>query len=431
MSLSLSVHGATTRHLASCYFFQADPPPGAGPLLGLDARSRQTFCFSPFAAYAKHLVTNPNLLVLGEVGSGKSSLAKLICWTEQALLGRFVAVLDPKGEYGPLAALLGLTSVRLAPGGRARLDPLAPGPGPAILDEHRRRRLEVLGALGECVLGRVLSPEERAGLDAVLGELEGTPRLSEIVAGLLEPGGAAAASLHTSTESLAAGCRELALGLRRLVSGDLAGMFEGPSTVRLADCSAGVHLDLSPVYQSPGALAPTMVAAGSWLAGAMSVPGRQSLLVLDETWQVLADAGIGRWLRSTMKLARGLGAAVVLVTHGLSDFAAVGDARSEAARLSASLVADAGSVALLHHGEAALQASVEAFGLSGVESELLSNLRRGTALWHLGGRAYVVHHLVPAELLEALDTDAEMLGRAPGTPVRETPAPRTRTAEAA
>jgi len=47
----------------------------------------------------------------------------------------------------------------------------------------------------------------------------------------------------------------------------------------------------------------------------------QHLLVLDETWQVLADPGIGRWLRATMKLARAFGAAVVLVTTASRTFA--------------------------------------------------------------------------------------------------------------
>lgn len=410
MTLPLTPHAATTRHLSSLYLFQADPAVDAGPLLGTDARSGSLFCFEPFAAYAAGLITNPNLLVLGEVGSGKSSLAKLICWNEQALLGRFVAVLDPKGEYGPLAALLGLTSVRLSPGGRDRLDPLELGDSAGVLDEHRQRRLEVLGSLGECVLGRVLAPSERAGLDAVLGDLDQAPRLSSVVEALLEPCGSAAAALHTSPAELGSSCRELALALRRLVAGDLAPMFEGPSTVHLDKDAPGIHLDLSAVYSSPAALAPTMAAAGSWLTNALRAPGRQSLLVLDETWQVLAEAGIGRWLRATMKLARALGAAVLLITHGLGDFDAVGDARSEAARLAASLVADAGSVALLRQRDAALTQSAEAFALSRVEAELLGQLRRGMAIWRVGERSYLVRHRVPEALRDATDTDAEMLG---------------------
>ena len=85
-----------------------------------------------------------------------------------------------------------------------------------------------------------------------------------------------------------------------------------------------------------------------------------------------------------MKLARAFGAAVVLVTHGLSDFRAVGDERSEAARLAAALVADTASSALLAHGDAAIADTVGHLGLSGPEAELLGRLGRGIALWHVG-----------------------------------------------
>ena len=410
MTLALAPHRATTRHLASCYLFQADPLLDAGPVLGLDVRSGGVFCFDPFAAYAAGWITNPNLLVLGEVGSGKSTVAKLLCWTQRALLGRSVAILDPKGEYGPLAKLLGLPTIRLSPGGRTRINPLELG-APSILDEHHRRRLDVLGALGESGLGRPLRPEERACLDATVGELSGTPLLGNVVDALLAPSTSVAAMLRTSTGELAAASRELALALHRLVAGDLAGMFDGPSTVRLDASGPGVHVDLSPVYTNPSVLAPTMVAAGSWLTASLATPGSQYLLVLDETWQVLADPGIGRWLRSTMKLARALGAAVVLVTHGLADFRAVGDERSEAARLAASLVADTASRALLAHSDAAVTETAAALDLGAAEAEVLPHLGRGVALWHIGEHARLIRHLVPPPLLEALDTDAAMLAR--------------------
>jgi type IV secretory pathway VirB4 component len=414
MSLALAPHAATTRHLASCYLLQADAPSLDGPLLGLDARSGGAFCFEPFAAYAAHAITNPNLLILGEVGSGKSTVAKLLCWIESALLGRSVAILDPKGEYGPLAALLGLPTLRLAPGGRTRLNPLDLGT-PNVLDDHVRQRSEVLGALAESGLGRPLSPEERAGLSGVLSRLSGQPELSAVVDALFSPDPRLAAELRTTSDGLAECCRELTFALQRFCTGELAGMFDGPSTVRLDTAARGIHVDLSPVYTNPAVLAPTMIAAGSWLTASLAMPGRQHLLVLDETWQVLADPGIGRWLRSTMKLARALGAAVVLVTHGLSDFRAVGDERSEAARLAASLVADTASRALLGHADSAVTETAAALELSKTETELLPHLRRGVGIWHVGEQVALVRHVVPPHLLAAFDTDAEMLGRSAGT----------------
>ena len=44
----------------------------------------------------------------------------------QAAFGRRVAVLDPKGEYGPLARFLGAEPIKLLSQGRARVNPLEP-----------------------------------------------------------------------------------------------------------------------------------------------------------------------------------------------------------------------------------------------------------------------------------------------------------------
>ena len=411
MSLTVAPHHATTRHLASCYLFQAGRRFETGPVLGLDVRSSSVFCFDPFSAYAAGLITNPNVLVLGEVGSGKSTVAKLLCWAECALLGRSVAILDPKGEYGPLAELLGLERVRLEPGGTTRLNVLDATVIEGDAAGTRRRHAEIVGALAASGLGRALRADERAGLGS--GD-RGSERHAVAAErrrrALRAERGDGSDALDRPARPRALRCRELAYELRRLVDGDLAGMFDGTSTVDLRHATRGVHLDLSPVYSNPALLAPTMVAAGSWLTGALALPGRQYVLVLDETWQVLADPGIGRWLRSTMKLARALGASVVLVTHSLGDFRAVGDERSEAARLAASLVADTGVRALLAHSDAAIEESASALDLSRAETELLPHLGRGVALWHIGEGRALVRHRVPTALLDAFDTDAEMIG---------------------
>lgn len=406
--LALPAHRATTRHLQSLYLPQAGEGLAChGPVLGTDAISGRAFSFDPFALYPR-LLTNPNVLVLGEVGKGKSTLAKLLCWSQAALCRRALAVLDPKGEYGALADILGLSVVRLVPGGRLRIDPLETNAGLHSREQLRQRRTDVVCALAAAGLGRSVTGEERAVVVEALAVLGDRPRLSELAALLLDPTGAMASALRSSPRELSLAARGAALELRRLVEGDLAGMFDGPTTVRLDPDGPGVLVDLSAVYDNPGVLAPTMVAAGSWIRSALARPGRQHLLVLDETWQVLAHAGVGVWLRQTMKLARSLGTSVVLVTHHLSDFEAVGQAGSEAARTAASLVADTATHVLLAQPPRALAESAGALGLTSREAEVLAHLGRGTALWKVGGLTCVVRHRVPDMLVGALDTDAEM-----------------------
>jgi len=409
--LGLRTHRATTRNLQSLYLGQATEGVScAGPLLGRDATSERLFSFDPFSLYPAQL-TNPNLLVTGQVGAGKSTLAKLFCFRQATVLRRPVAILDPKGEYGALAQSLELPRLELRPGGNTCLNPLDAGLSPENGTELWRRRAEVAGALAESGLRRPLWPEERAAIDEAARELPESAVLTDVTEQLLEPSAHMARAMHASKESVAGACREAALALRRLVAGDLCGMFDGKTTVDLSRCRTGVLLDLSAVYRSPEALAPVMVAAGSWLTDAISRPGAQHVLVLDETWQVLSDPGACRWLRQTMKLSRALGVSVVLVTHRIGDFDAVGAAGSEASRIAHSLVADTSARAIFSQPDAAVSETAMVLGLSSREREILPRLARGRAIWHVGETRALVEHFVPQELERALDTDQEMRTR--------------------
>jgi type IV secretory pathway VirB4 component len=409
--IGLHAHRATTRNLCSLYLAQTGAGvPGDGPLLGRDLVSGRMFSFDPFELYPA-VLTNPNVLVVGQVGAGKSTLAKLFCFRQATVCGRSVAILDPKGEYGALAHVLELARVELRPGKGTCLNPLDPGPTTASGEDLARRRAEVTGALAASGLGRPLHPEERAGIEQAVCELSDEPVLGDVAERLLEPTKQMASALHTGPQSLAGALREAALELRRLVKGDLAGMFNGRTTEDLRTPGPGVWVDLSASYRSPAALAPVMVAAGSWLSEAMAKHRSQHVLVLDETWQVLSDPGAARWLRQTMKLSRALGVSVLLVTHRIGDFDAIGSAGSEAARIAHSLVADTSARAVLAQPDTALSETVASLDLSRKEAELLPRLGRGRAIWHVGPHRALVQILVPSELESATDTDAEMRAR--------------------
>ena len=139
-------HRATTAHLCSAYPFLAEA--GLGPrgvYLGTNVLTGGGgFAFDPFEAYAAGTLTNPNMLLAGEVGVGKSATAKVFIYRSVGVFGRWVAIADPKGEYLPLAEALGLDVIKLHPGGTARINPLDPGPaglddGP---DELARRQAD-------------------------------------------------------------------------------------------------------------------------------------------------------------------------------------------------------------------------------------------------------------------------------------------------
>src|SRR5580693_2349780 len=187
-------HQVTTRNLGAAYPFIAEVGLGRrGVVIGDDLLGG-SFVFDPFELYAQGVVSNPNMVVFGQIGRGKSAFVKTFLWRE-AVFGRRAWVVDPKGEYADLAEAWGVRPVALRPGGAIRLNPLDPGPdsagaGTGEPDATGRRRTELLASLASACLGRSLVPRERAALGAALldaGATQGAPTVPMVVESLLSP----------------------------------------------------------------------------------------------------------------------------------------------------------------------------------------------------------------------------------------------------
>src|SRR5262249_7240736 len=159
-----------------------------------------------------------------------------------------------------------------------------------------------------------------------------------VVEVMLQPDPNVGGSLGLDLEEVRRFGRQVALELRRLVTGDLRGMFDGPTSPRLPLDGDIVVLDLSGVYHSAAlSLVMTCVVAGRrGLLGAGG--GRQHTWVVGEEAGVpLGQPAIARWLREGIKLARQYGTSWWLVLHKPGDLAAVGAAGSEQARIAQTL----------------------------------------------------------------------------------------------
>lgn len=424
-SLRLAYHRGTTAHVSSIYPFSVQGSFGhQGTYVGIDLLAGGAeFCWDPFDAYANGLVTNPNGWVLGEPGNGKSALVKCLLWRQAAVYGhgrqgRWMAIADPKGEYATLAEYLGLTTVRLAPGGTSRLNPLAPGPAAAYEAEDKQilRRAEMCTALVATVLERQLAQLEDAVIFAAVEQLARSTQLSEPtlvdVANLVtDPTEDMAERLRRPTTEVAAETRTVAYALDKLLSRSLRGMFDGPSTVPLRWDGAGLVLDLSAVPLDSDALPLVMVAAAGWLQQLMACPGPQRIQILDEAWALLANRNTAAYLQTCFKLGRTYGAANLCVTHRASDLVAQADDGSSTAKIAAGLLADSATKIILRQAPDQLDAAVAQFGLTEPEVRIIGQLARGRALWKIGGRTAVVQHVLGPTEHDLCDTDARMHGR--------------------
>jgi type IV secretory pathway VirB4 component len=385
-------HRSTTRHAQAIYPFIAPGGLGGrGVFIGRDSGGG-AFCYDPWVLYGDGLLDDPNAIVLGKLGQGKSSLVKTLLW-RMLLFGRRAFVLDIKREYGPLCDAVGVTPISLVPGGGVRLNPLASRP-----EEHAQ--LELLRAVTITAIGGPLTQLESGALREALKTVRASgvadPTLPEIAHALFHPVAAMAERLRTTQEQLAADARRAALALQDLCEGPLRGMFDGPTTPGLDLDSKLVVLDLHAVRDSP-AVGILMACATAWMSALLARmaerPDRERLInVADESWKIVQHTGLGEWFQSNFKLARQFGVMNLVVLHKLADLQAAGDAGSRAARIAEGLLADASTRIVYHQDESQIELTRALLGLSESEGQLISMLSAGQALWRVGSRSFVVQH---------------------------------------
>ncbi|TDO30211.1 hypothetical protein EV643_13910 [Kribbella sp. VKM Ac-2527] len=420
LPLLVDPHRATTRVLRVAYPFLAEGGLGSdGTYIGSDVFSGGSFVYDPWVLYQARVITNPNLLLAGVIGSGKSSTAKALITRSIALGHKAYVPCDPKGEWSSVSEAFGGAAIKLGPGLPTRLNPLDAGTRPSAVPVGewqrvvRSRRRALLGTLAESTLGRPLSAIEHTCLDLSLDSVttSAEPTIPDVVVALFEPDADRAAAVGTSVRILTTEGREVSHAIRRMVHGDLAGMFDGPSTTQFDASLPMVTLDSSWIGAGGNdlALRLTLACASSWMEAAVSDPaGGQRFIVYDEGWRVMRDPALLRRMQEQWKLSRAWGVANVLIVHRLSDLAAVGDLGSEARALAEGLLADCSTRIMLRQEPDQLARTATLLGLTDVEIATIAKLPKGRALWRLPNRSFVVQLVRHAREAELFDTDARM-----------------------
>lgn len=412
--LRLPRHQDTSATLAGAYPFLAEG--GLGPdgvFVGQDLYSGGSFVYDPWVLYARGLITAPNVVLAGIVGSGKSSLAKSL-YTRSLPFGRRVYVPgDPKGEHTAVAEAVGGKAIVLGHGLSTRLNPLDEGYRPTGMSEESwastvsARRRDLIGALAETVLTRPLTPLEHTSIDTALTEVvrsNDVPILPMVVDHILAP-----TSEADPDGRLAEDGRLVGHALRRLVSGDLAGLFDGPSTVTFDPTLPMISLDLSRVTENSTLMSVLMTCSSAWMESALLDPnGGQRWCIYDEAWRLMSHPALLRRMDAHWRLARHYGIANMLIFHKLTDLENVGDQGSAMRALANSLLANAETRIIYRQESDQLGATAKALGLTGTEQKLLPGLGVGQGLWRIKDRSFVCQHQLHPSELELFDTTGRM-----------------------
>jgi hypothetical protein len=409
-------HQDTSATLAGAYPFVAEGGLGSeGVFVGQDLYSGSSFVYDPWVLYARGLITAPNLVLAGIVGAGKSCLAKSL-YTRSIPFGRRVYVPgDPKGEHTAVAEAVGGKAILLGHGMANRLNPLDEGHRPAGLDDLQwtsqvtSRRRDLIGALAETVLDRRLTPLEHTAVDLALDRTvhgADVPVLPMVVDRLLTPDPA-----DDHDRRLTEDGRLVGHALRRLVAGDLAGLFDGPSTVVFDPTLPMISLDLSRVTENATLVSVLMTCASAWMESALMDPaGGQRWVVYDEAWRLMSHPALLRRMDAHWRLARHYGIANMLIFHKLSDLDNVGDQGSAMRALASSLLANAETRIVYRQESDQLGPTSAALGLTGTEQSLIPTLGTGQGLWRIKRRSFVVQHQMHPAELELFDTTGRMTG---------------------
>lgn len=325
---------------------------GCGVLVGVDPESGVPLLVDRFGEH------NPTRLVVGTSGAGKSYAAKLEL-IRQRVAGASAVVIDPEGEFGHVADVLG--GLTLAVGEEpVGLDPvgLATRRGLAAAEG-----LSVLASWAAALLGGALSAVDLALLDRALDVLRSDPTATSTAADLLSV--VADLSAHPPFDGA-----DLAARLAPAAAGTLSSLF-APNP-DLADPPPLVVFDLRAV---PARVRPAVMAcvlAWAWCETVGTAVVHPRLLVVDEAHLLLDDPPAAELLAQFARRARKYGMGLEVVTQRLSDFL-----RHPAGE---AVLANAATKLLLGCEDHERAAIVAGLGLTEPEADELRPGRRGSGL---------------------------------------------------
>ncbi len=410
--VSVPPHWESTAAVRGLYpWLVGRPQPIAGPVWGRDVISGALWSVDPWDGRRRGVVDDSGVLITGVIGSGKSSGAKSLAMRHTEFGRPIVVPGDIRGEWVPVARAVGGRVLRLGPGMSDRLNILAMPPRPPAVDETAWWQVvashwhQLLISQIQTLMpsGRQLEPEERTGLELALAAAAGMGRggtgrprpisLHPVVELLAEPTADMAAEMRMPPAELRAMLRKVALTLRELTWGPLAGLLDSTEQNNQIDPRAmATVVDLSGVQASDTALALVLSCTQSVLELAMAHRVRQWWQIYDELWRLMRFPALLRRLNAGQRTSRRSGAGVVLITHRMSDGRLGGQEGREAL---SDLISDCSTKILYRQRADALAATREFVPINDVLARRLPQLPRGRAIHLVGDTAYLVDHIVP------------------------------------
>ena len=339
-----------------------------GLLYGTNLQSGSLVILNPFGR------ENANKVVFARSGSGKSFGCKVEALRAlQAGISYFV--IDPEGEYEPLAAVLNARTVRMTPGSPQRINPFDLPQNNGDADEVNPFAAHVITLLGllDLMLAEPQSslPQiERTMLDEAIFEAyrrkgitddpdthdREVPVLSDLVD-----------ILNEGDDDYG-----LAVRLRRYTTGSFAHLFSERTTVDLNHPFVVFDVrDLAPEMRT---LATYLIASHIWRE--VRARPRPRLLLIDEAWMLMQHPSGAEFLSGMARQARKHWLGLITITQDVSDFLNSPHGLTVLANASLKL--------LMRQDATVIDSVSEVFDLTPLEREFLMSASPGEGLLQAG-----------------------------------------------
>lgn len=354
----------TTRQVCGLFpFIVGAGAPLVGVPVGRATNGTGTICADPISWFEKGLISAPSAMVLGLNGLGKSSLVRRMIEGLEAFGTHTMVLGDIKPDYVELMDALGAQVIEIGHG-KGGINPLDAGnsgeaarllrdagageAADALEAEAHERKKTLVASLIHIIRRSAPSDREETILDEairIVEERSTTPRLADVLDVVREgPGPLRRAALDRGDEMHYREVTEaLEASLMALLSGRFGELFAVEATTPMM-MDRSVVFDVHSLLQVDADLqAAVLLACWSYgfatveiaqvLADAGVAPRRRYMIVMDELWRTLrSSSGLVERVDALTRLNRSVGVGQMMITHSMSDFAAL---ESEADRLKA------------------------------------------------------------------------------------------------
>jgi hypothetical protein len=419
-----------------------DGLPATGAPLGIDYLSGGAFHADPigWTLAGTAGVTNPNMIVFGAPGRGKSAMVKMFCLRMMAYGYATFVPGDVKDEYEPLCRALGVAPHAVGHGLPARINPLDFGPlGNDWTGLHRaeaqRRAAMVFARWLLLIKGLVGSqhvpfgPTAETAIAQVIRDLTGYTAGADSMAAITIP--QVWHGLNDPSPDLVTSCRyadrqqfldetrPVRDALGSLVKGHLAGLFDAPTSIDV-DWRASIQsLSLSrldPLGDEAVGVALTCLNSWSRAMTQLAEPGDLRIIVRDECWkQMRLGIDAVQSLDADLRLSRSDGCVQIVIAHKPSDMLTVGDVGSQAVAIAKDLIHLCGTKVLAGQDEKIGEELSDLVGLAPMAQRLVTDWAtggKGRALWLVGSHLAKVQTVRTSLDREIVETDGAITAAA-------------------